>query len=174
MVYGFAKQSGGAARIYSEIGLGTTVSIYLPLAPDAVPAIPLATAKQVPARQGGTVLVVDDELDLLDVATVYLNDLGYEALQAQDGAAALELVERRSDIVLILTDIIMPGGMNGVELADKVHRLKPAIKIIYSSGFPAGALEERSMLLAEGPLLRKPYQFSEFRDTISGVMNSEA
>jgi PAS domain S-box-containing protein len=174
MVYGFAKQSGGAARIYSEIGLGTTVSIYLPLAPDAVPAIPLANAKQVPARQGGTVLVVDDELDLLDVATVYLNDLGYEALQAQDGAAALELVERRSDIVLILTDIIMPGGMNGVELADKVHRLKPAIKIIYSSGFPAGALEERSMLLAEGPLLRKPYQFSEFRDTISGVMNSEA
>jgi signal transduction histidine kinase len=172
MVYGFAKQSGGTARIYSEVGVGTTVSIYLPLAVADMQSMAAEEPKAVLPTRGGTALVVDDEPDLLEVAAIYLCDLGYEALQAKDGAAALKIIELRQDIELMITDVIMPGGMNGVELAHKVRLLRPGIRIVYSSGFPAGALEERSMLLLDGPLLRKPYSFAEFRSTLSQAIEA--
>jgi PAS domain S-box-containing protein len=170
MVYGFVKQSGGTVRIYSEPGYGTTVSFYLPLAegmeiPGIIPSVDM------PAKFGGTVLVVDDEIDLLDIAVVYLADMGYTALHAVDGANALRMIERHPEIDLVMTDIIMPGGMNGVELAQKIRQLRPEIKVIYCSGFPADALAERTMPLVDGPLLHKPYQRAEFRAMIHGTMD---
>ena len=171
MVYGFAKQSGGTARIYSEPGLGTTVSLYLPLSASEAAPVPVSVSgiRQAYARPGGTVLVVDDEVELLNIALAYLKDLGYDALSAHDPDLAVEVLRARHDIVLMVTDIIMPH-MSGVELSRKAHELNPAIKIVYSSGFPAGALEERNMGLADAPLLRKPYRASEFSATISAVM----
>jgi len=173
MVYGFVKQSGGTARIYSEPGYGTTVSFYLPLAegsklPSSVPA----SASH--ARASGIVLMVDDELELLDISLAYLAEMGYTALQASDGASALKMVEQYPNIDLVVTDIIMPGGMNGVELAQKIRELQPQIKIVYSSGFPADALTERNMPLADGPLLHKPYQRAEFNAMIRGVMEGNS
>jgi PAS domain S-box-containing protein len=169
MVYGFVKQSGGTARIYSEPGYGTTVSFYLPLAEGSkLPARVPASASH--ARSGGIVLMVDDELELLDISLAYLAEMGYTALQASDGASALKMVEQYPNIDLVVTDIIMPGGMNGVELAQKIRQLRPDIKIVYSSGFPADALAERSMPLADAPLLHKPYQRAEFNAMIRGVM----
>ena len=169
MVYGFAKQSGGTARIYSEPGIGTTVSLYLPLSSSVPPSHLSSGTKKIYERPGGTVLVVDDEADLLDIAVAYLKDLGYEALAEQDPFSALEVLKHRRDIALIITDIIMPG-MSGVELAQAAHELNPAIKVIYSSGFPAGALEERNVSLSETALLRKPYRASEFSAAISAIM----
>jgi CheY-like chemotaxis protein len=124
-------------------------------------------------RLGGTVLVVDDEVDLLEVALVYLAEMGFTAYEAVDGASALEVLAQRPEIDLMVTDIVMPGGMNGVELVQKALVLRPGLKIIYSSGFPAEALAEKSMPLVDGPLLRKPYQRAEFVTMVHHAMESD-
>jgi PAS domain S-box-containing protein len=170
MVYGFVKQSGGTVRIYSELGLGTTVTMYLPLIESHSKQTAAVVEVHSPAKLHSTVLVVDDEPDLLKIAVAYLAEMGCTALKAIDAAAALEIVKQEKNIDLMMTDIIMPGGINGVELAQRVHELNPHIKIIYTSGFAAEALAERKMLLVEGPLLRKPYQRTEFRATIRSVL----
>jgi PAS domain S-box-containing protein len=173
MVYGFARRSGGTVRIYSEPGRGTTVSLYLPLAAGMPVPAPVAAASSPQARAVGTVLVVDDEVDLLEIAVAYLEDMGYRALHATDGAHALEVLAREPGIDLLITDVMMPGGMNGVELARKVRELKPDVKIIYSSGFPSEALAERSGTQVDGPLLYKPYQRNEFATAIRRVMDGD-
>jgi PAS domain S-box-containing protein len=170
MVYGFVKQSGGTVRIYSELDLGTTVSMYLPLVEAHSEQETAVAEAHSAAKLYGTVLVVDDEPDLLKIAVAYLTEMGCAALKAIDGAAALEIVQREKKIDLMVTDIIMPGGMNGVELAQRVHELSPEIKIIYTSGFAAEALAERRMSLVNGPLLRKPYQRAEFRAIVRSVL----
>ena len=116
------------------------------------------------------VLVVDDEEDLLEVAVAYLRAMGHIALQAGDAAAALAEAERHPDLDVLVTDILMPGGMNGVELARKMRERNPAIRVIYSSGFPADALTEKNGVLAEGPLLHKPYQRKEFVEMLHRVL----
>ena len=172
MVYGFVKQSGGAVRAYSELGQGTTVSFYLPLAADLSQPVPADAPKPLNAKMGGTVLVVDDEEDLIEVALAYLSEMGFATFEAKDGAGALEMLAQHDEIDLMVTDIVMPGGMNGVELVQRARALRPNLKIVYSSGFPAEALAEKSMPLVEGPLLRKPYQRAEFAAIVHSVMGS--
>jgi len=169
MVYGFAKQSGGTVRLYSEINFGTTVSLYLPLFEGKAEAGRAAVSVGAPSRLSGTALVVDDEEGLVEIAIAYLNDMGYATYHARDSASALAIVERHKDIDLILTDILMPGGMNGVALAEKIRELIQPVKVIYCSGFPANALSER-VSLVDGPLLRKPYQRAEFAAAVRAVM----
>jgi len=173
MVYGFVKQSGGTVRVYSELDHGTTVSFYLPLTGDFLRPISDAAPKPLNTDIDCTVLVVDDEEDLLDIAIAYLDEMGFTSFQAPDGASALEILKLHDEIDLLVTDIVMPGGMNGVELVEKARILRPDLKIIYSSGFPAEALAERSMSLVDGPLLHKPYQRNEFTAIIHRVMDSE-
>lgn len=162
MVYGFIKQSGGMVRIYSELGYGTEVSFYLPLAT----AIPLPAKQAIEDEEepnvSGTVLIVDDEVDLLEIAAAYLKEMGYSVLQATDAISALAIIDRDPDIKLIITDIIMPGGINGIELAKKVRQKNPNIVIIYSSGFSSEGLAERSGNKIDGPLISKPYQRQDF------------
>jgi PAS domain S-box-containing protein len=169
MVYGFAKQSGGTVRIYSEPGLGTTVSLYLPLA-EGQPLPPSAYPDLSTVRLTGKALVVDDEVDLLEIATTYLSQLGYTTLRADNGPNALKIAEQNRDIDLIVTDIIMPGGMNGVEFAEKVHQYLPHVKLIYCSGFPANALTERGLPQVDRPILQKPYLRAEFGAMVAAVM----
>jgi len=174
MVYGFAKQSGGTVRIYSEPQLGTTVSLYLPFANHSNLRDAVAVNEEQAAILDCSVLVVDDEDDLLEIAVSYLQDMGLKAHYACDGASALEILRLNPDISVILTDVIMPGGMNGAELVRRVRENHPAIRVIYCSGFPAEALAERSMTLTDGPLLRKPYQRAEFEKAIAAVMQTTA
>jgi PAS domain S-box-containing protein len=170
MVYGFVKQSGGTVRIYSEPSHGTTVSLYLPLA-DHVQLQPKPVLKQIlQDKVGGVVLVVDDEVDLLEVAVAYLEDMGYQVFHATDGNSALRVIESESAIDLLVTDVIMPGGMNGVQLAQKAMLRRPGIKIVYSSGFPSSALNERGGTRVEGPLLYKPFRRDDFVATIRRAM----
>jgi PAS domain S-box-containing protein len=170
MVYGFVKQSGGIARIYSELGVGTNVSMYLPLVEAGLEQQTVTPEEHSPAKLDCTVLMVDDEADLLKIAVAYLAEMGCNALKATDGASALEIVKRERKIDLMVTDIIMPSGMTGVDLAQRVSELNPEIKVIYSSGFPADVLAERRMSPMDGPLLRKPYQRAEFRAVIRRVL----
>ena len=172
MVYGFVKQSGGTVRIYSELGHGTTMSFYLPLVGDYLHPAPTKILKPLRAQSDSIVLVVDDELDLLEVAVAYLEEMGFTSFEANSGASALDILMKRRDIDLLVTDIVMPGGMNGVELVEKARALRPNLKIIYSSGFPAEALAERSMSLVDGPLLHKPYQRSEFTAIVHSVLTN--
>jgi CheY-like chemotaxis protein len=172
MVYGFAKQSGGFLRIYSEPGLGTTVSFYLPIVADVAHAAPARVLKSDHASLDGTVLVVDDEADLIEVALVYLTDMGLNTFEATDGISALEMLAQHGEINLLITDIVMPGGMSGTELAQRARALYPTLKIIYSSGFPAEAVAEKTMPHVDGPILRKPYRFSEFGAAVRSVMGA--
>jgi len=173
MVFGFVKQSGGMIRIYSELGHGTSISIYLPLAEDE--ALPTKTTVKTPMqiKADGLVLVVDDEVDLLDVIVSYLEDMGYKVRSATDGPSALAILQSEPSIELLITDIIMPGGLNGVELGIKARELNPDIKIIYSSGFPSAALTERSGTTIVGPLLSKPYQLNDLVAAINVVMSGD-
>lgn len=170
MVYGFIRQSGGTIKIYSEQEHGTTVTFYLPI----TEGIPLRTATDTTEMEnqstvGGIVLIVDDETDLLEVASTYLKEMGYTVLEAMDAKSALMIVEREPNIDLLITDIIMPGGMNGIELAKKIRQQNKNIAIIYSSGFPAEALAERSGII-DAPLISKPYQRNEFSTIIRRTM----
>jgi PAS domain S-box-containing protein len=174
MVYGFARQSGGTVRLYSEVGYGTTVTLYLPLAGEFVPAVPEISTSHVSVHRGGTVLVVDDETELLEIAQAYLTEMGYSAMRADNAASALNTLALHKEIDLMITDIIMPGGMNGVELAKKARELSPELKVIYSSGYPSDALVERSGTSVDGPLLRKPYQRSEFATMIQRTLDGQA
>jgi hypothetical protein len=174
MVYGFVKQSGGTVRIYSELGHGTTVSFYLPVVADISHPVPTDTPNLFDTKLAGTVLVVDDEVDLLELAVVYLGEMGLTALQAKDGASALMTIAKHGEIDLMVTDIFMDGGMNGAELVESARALRPALKIIYSSGFPAEVLAEKTMSLIDGPLLRKPYQRREFAAIVHNVMEGSS
>ena len=170
MVYGFARQSGGTVRLYSEVNVGTTVSLYLPLAGEASPPVSEEPMPALSFAAGGTVLVVDDEPDLLEIARAYLMEMGYSAMTANNAVLALNMLAQSDEIQLMMTDILMPGGMNGVELAERARTLRPGLKVIYSSGFPADALIERNGTMVDGPLLRKPYHRGEFNAIVQRIM----
>jgi PAS domain S-box-containing protein len=165
MVYGFAKQSGGHIQLYSELGQGTSVRIFLPAASKAV-AEP--DGRDSPAGQtrlgvpGGTekILVVEDDARVRRVAVSRLLDAGYAVVEAADGAEALAKLAENPDVALLFTDVVMPGGMMGDELAQKVRALKPGIKILFSSGYAEPTIAGRE-LAQSGSWLKKPYTARE-------------
>lgn len=177
MVYGYIKQSGGHATIYSEVGRGTTVNLYLPIAKDAIleegsgtgdPFSSFETNKRHTkhTKGYGTVLVVDDEVGLLEVTVTYLEEHGYRVLDAVDGPSALEICAEEERIDLLLTDVVMPGYMNGVELARAVRGRHPAIAVIYMSGFPSSALTVRTGMPVDAPVISKPFSREALLDLV--------
>jgi len=159
MVYGFAKQSGGATRIYSERGQGTTVSLYLPIAGETMPARASAPERiQKVSERPLNIMVVDDEEDLLDVATEFLTGMRHTVVRSRSGAEAIEMLRNHPEIEVAVTDVIMGDGMNGVELARQLLRSRPELKIVFTSGFSADALSFRDEQLMAWPILQKPYQ----------------
>jgi PAS domain S-box-containing protein len=167
MVYGFVKQSSGHIRIYSEPGHGTSVHLYVPVAAEAASTGLDTTVAPLMAPGRGTALVVDDEVDLLEIAVTYLEDMGFTALSAVDGPSALEVVARTPALDLLLTDVIMPGGINGVALAQQIRQQQPDVTVIYASGFASSALVERRQLQVDGPLVHKPYR----RDQLTAAVH---
>jgi PAS domain S-box-containing protein len=166
MVYGFVRQSGGAIRIYSEPGHGTTVTIYLPLGGSYLiqPDLPAPVSSSI--RTSGKVLLVDDEPELLEIAELYLQKMGCHVYRAENPRAALVIAAQESDLALLITDIIMPGGMNGVELARQIREELPQIRVVYCSGYPANAMADRGLPPIDGQLLQKPYKRSEFETAV--------
>jgi signal transduction histidine kinase/ActR/RegA family two-component response regulator len=166
MVYGFARQSKGHVQLYSEPGHGTTVSLYVPCAGGNGETL---QAKNVPLKRshtGGKVLLVDDEIELLDIAATYLSKLGYEVFQARDAAQALTRIAEQPGIDVLVTDIVMPGPLNGIELAEAVLGRNPAVHTLFTSGFPADALAEKNFSVGDRILLNKPYRLSELSDAV--------
>jgi nitrogen-specific signal transduction histidine kinase/CheY-like chemotaxis protein len=174
MVYGFARQSGGHAEIYSEPGLGTVVSLYLPRAEgagdDAGGAAGRAPASAWPGR-GETVLVAEDEPGVRRVTARRLRGLGYAVLEAADGPSALAVMERHPEVALLLTDMVMPGGMTGAALAAAARARRPGLAVVVVSGYAA---PESLDGLPEGTAwLRKPYAAADLARTLRRALDPE-
>jgi CheY-like chemotaxis protein len=170
MVYGFVKQSGGHIKIYSEVGHGTTIKLYLPPASAAVEASAPAAA---PIEGGAeTILVVEDDIVVRNFVMAQLQSLGYRTISAADGHAALNIVARSEPFDLLFTDVVMPGGMSGRELADIVVKIRPGIKVLYTSGYTENALIHHGRLDAGVLLLAKPYLSSDLARMIRTALES--
>ena len=137
MIYGFVRQSGGQVRIYSEIGQGTTMALYLPRhhADGAEESAEVAASPIPPAESGEAVLVVDDEPTVRMLVADVLEELGYRAIEAQDGASGLQVLQSGTRVDLLVTDVGLPGGMNGRQLADAARRERPDLKVLFITGY---------------------------------------
>ena len=157
MVYGFVKQSQGHIKIYSELGIGTTVRIYLPK--DVKPGVPAAPSLTsiTEIRGSETILLAEDNSIVREFAKAQLADLGYAVLEAANGAEALSILARHPEVRLLFTDVVMPGGMNGRELAAEASMLVPNLKVLFCSGYAQNAIFDRGLLDANVNLLNKPY-----------------
>ena len=161
MVHGFVKQSSGHVAVYSEPGQGTAVNIYLPRA-DTIPTERLAPAsEEVPRGHGELVLLVEDDDLVRNFASAHLHSLGYRTLAAANGQAALGLFKQHPGIDLLFTDVVMPGGMSGRELADRIQTLRPELPVLYTSGYTENAIVHQGRLDAGVILLTKPYRRGE-------------
>ena len=161
-VYGFVRQTGGHVRIYSEIGQGTTLKIYLPRhAGDDDVAEPDSRSQNTAHAIGAeTVLVVEDDEALRSYTTEILAELGYRVLAAHDGQSALQALEKNK-VDLLFTDVVMPGGMNGRQLADEAVRRSPGLKVLFTTGYTRNAIVHHGRLDAGVQMIGKPFSFSE-------------
>jgi PAS domain S-box-containing protein len=176
MIYGFVRQSGGQARIYSEPGQGAMVCLYLPrfLGAAADADASAEAAETVPrAEQGETVLVVDDEPTVRMLVADVLEDLGYTAIEAADGAAGLKVLQSPARIDLLVTDVGLPGGMNGRQVADAARALRPALKVLFITGYAENAVLGHGHLDPGMHVLTKPFAMdalaSRIKDLIAGA-----
>jgi PAS domain S-box-containing protein len=156
-VYGFITQSGGDIAIDSTVGQGTVMSMYLPTHDGGG-----EVAEYKPPKAGlEKVLIVEDETDLLEVAAELFRAIGYEVLTASSGAEAVDVLERTTDVDILFSDIVMPNGMNGVELARLARQRYPDLKIVLASGYPLPILKAEHGNLENFLFINKPYQLSE-------------
>ena len=155
-VFGWVKQSGGHIKIYSEVGHGTTIKLYLPRAVEEG-AVAAAPAEPVPPGGNETILVVEDNANVRKTVVRQLHDLGYRSVEAESGASALELVAEGLSFDLLLTDVVMPGGMTGYQLADQLRRTRPDTRVLFTSGYTELA-RSADQLSRRDSLLSKPYR----------------
>ena len=173
MVYGFVKQSGGHVIIYSEEGHGTTVKLYLPRAePGDAAAVEEAAPGPAVEAGGETILVVEDDAAVREIAVSLLRDHGYHVLEAEDGAAALKILDDHPDIDLLLTDVVMPGGMGGPDLARNARERRPDLKVLFTSGYAEHAIAHGGVLGEGVEILGKPYQTDEMMLKVRRVLDS--
>jgi signal transduction histidine kinase/CheY-like chemotaxis protein len=173
-VYGFVRQSGGHVKIYSEVGEGTTIKIYLPRyfgadaeRTEAARRVPL------PTNDGSvSVLVVEDEEGVRMHAVEALNELGYKVFEAESGTAALKVLDTNSDIDILFTDVVMPD-MNGRRLAEEVTRRRPSIKVLYTTGYTRNAIVHNGMLDPGVSLLSKPFTLEQLARKIADVLKEK-
>ncbi len=177
MVYGFAKQSGGHITIYSEEGVGTTVNLYLPrkTGPGTVGNI----SKTEPAGSelvGGdeTILVVEDEKRVRDLIVKRLQMLGYNVMAAEDGKQAMAVLEEFNDIQIVITDLVMPGGMSGYDLAKFVVDTYKSVKVLLTSGYAEDLVNGGKLASRELPLLRKPYSQAGLATAVRNCLDAQA
>jgi PAS domain S-box-containing protein len=172
MVYGFVKQSGGHVQLDSEPGLGTTVRLFLPVRDDGAAA---ATQRQAvapaAAARGETVLLVEDDARVRQVSHRRLRELGYAVLQAENGPAALKVLDDGAAIDLLFTDVVMPGGMTGVDLAHEARRRRPGLKILFTSGYADPGVLQDGLLTGGAGWLGKPYTLRELQAKLRTLLD---
>ncbi|MDB5854163.1 MAG: baeS [Herminiimonas sp.] len=173
-VYGFATQSRGHLRLYSEPGKGTTVQLYLPrhlaeAPPDTVAERHADTPR---AKRKSKVLLVEDETPIRDMSTEMLTDLGYNVFEASDGAEALAMLQSMPHVDLLITDVGLPGGMNGRQLADAARELYPGLKVLFITGFAAAAVVRDRMLDPGMQVMTKPFSMVSFANKVRSIIET--
>jgi PAS domain S-box-containing protein len=170
MVYGFVKQSGGHIRIYSEDGQGTTIKLYLPRAVGYIPQV--ADVPLAPVGGGEErILVVEDDALVRDYVVAQLRSLGYSTLTAKNATEALAVLDGDSAIDLLFTDVIMPGAMNGRQLADEAVKRRPSLRVLFTSGYTENAIVHHGRLDPGVLLLPKPYRKSDLARMVRMAMD---
>lgn len=164
MVFGFVKQSGGHIRVYSEMGEGTSFKMYFPRSKGEQPQAVVSHPGRGVSGGTETILVVEDDDAVRDHVTGLLGGLGYRVLEASTGAAAMDVLAKAGEVDLLFTDIVMPGGMGGRELAETARAARPSLKILFTSGYTENAIMHNGRLAHGVKLLSKPYR----RDTLAG------
>lgn len=173
MIYGFARQSGGQVRIYSEVGQGTTMCIYLPRHLGEADSEDVAhPSSSETAGQGETILVVDDEATIRHLIDEVLDELGYAVIGAADGAAGLKILQSGSRIDLLITDVGLPNGMNGRQLADAARALRPSLKVLFITGYAENAAVRNGHLEPDMELLTKPFTLDDLSSKVRGMLAS--
>ena len=178
MVHGFVKQSGGHIRVFSEVGEGTTVKIYLPRYTDSTNVDSGPRAASVDgsddsprARKGETIVLVEDDHAVSEYAVSVLQDLGYRVLTAHDGTEGLAVVKAAKRIDLLFTDVVLGGELNGRQLADAVQKLKPEVPVLFTTGYTRNAIIHHGKLDAGVNLLNKPYTQRDLAMKIRAVID---
>jgi PAS domain S-box-containing protein len=172
MIYGFAKQSGGQVRIYSEEGAGTTMRIYLPRYRGEVEegSVPPKLSEAPRAQAGETVLVVDDEPTVRMLVTEVLDELGYAAIEAADGTSGLKVLQSDVRIDLLITDVGLPKGMNGRQMADAAREARPTLKVLFITGYAENAAVGDGHLEPGMHLLTKPFAMETLVSRIKAII----
>jgi CheY-like chemotaxis protein len=178
-VYGFAKQSGGHMAIYSEVGEGTTVKLYLPRFRQAAEATERhRTAEAAPlgplrARAGETVLVVEDEPMVRDFSVSALEEAGYRVLAAEDGPSGLALLDAHPETTLLFTDVVLTGPMNGRKVADEALRRRPDLKVLFTTGYTRNAIIHHGRLDPDIDLLTKPFTADALARKVRRILDAK-
>ena len=170
-IYGFAKQSGGHVTIYSEVGKGTSVRLYLPRAASTAVESERRRAVAETVGEGETVLVVEDNPDVREVTAKRLDMLGYRVVTAESGPAAIALLQGEGKIDLVFSDVMMPGGMSGFDLARWVRANRPTIKVLLTSGFTGEIAKNGEVAVDDIEVLRKPYAIAELARAVREAMS---
>ncbi len=173
MVYGFVKQSNGHVSIYSEPGLGTTVRLYLPAAANGRPArAQTSDVIEHLASRGEVLLIVEDDPFVRSYAVMCLRSLGYTVIAATDGAEALQILDGDTHIDILFTDVVMPGGINGWELAETALSRRQELRVLLTSGYALDTIAGRSRGRGDMPILTKPYRKAELAQRLRDVMEA--
>jgi signal transduction histidine kinase/CheY-like chemotaxis protein len=176
MVYGFVRQSGGQVRIYSEVGRGTTMCLYLPRHYGDASEVPTITSSTASARAptGKTVLIVDDEPSVRMLVTDVLEELGYASIEAADGPAGLRILESEAVVDLLITDVGLPGGINGRQLADAARVTRPELKVLFITGYAENAIIGNGQLAPDMHVLTKPFMMDTLTRRIRDIVERRA
>ena len=173
MVYGFVKQSGGNVSIYSECDEGTIVRLYLPRIRQTADDLAARGGQaDQSAVTGETVLVVEDDADVLTLVVTVLKDLGYDVLSARTGQAGLSVLHHTHAISLLLTDVVLPGGMSGQQLVEEVSRLQPGIRVLFMSGYSENMLSGEGRLRPGVHLIQKPFRRTDLAAKLREVLDA--
>ncbi len=175
MVFGFVKQSGGHVKIYSEPGHGTTVRLYLPRAVGAAPSASRVNAPVDLPRGNVSVLVVEDEPAVREIAVAILSESGYRVLQAADGESGLRVFgAHAAEIALLLTDVVLPGPIRGRELAERINAVRPEVKVLYMSGYTENSIVHHGRLDDGVQLIGKPFKRGELIAKVAATLGPAA
>jgi CheY-like chemotaxis protein len=173
-VYGFVKQSGGHVKIYSEFGQGTTIRIYLPRLMTDVAVLDAEADEPIPDGDGNeTILVLEDDDDVRTYSVEVLRELGYRVIEAYDGPSALRLLERQARVDLLFTDVVLPGGMTGAQVAVQARELRPGLKVLFTTGYARNAIIHHGRLDKGVRLITKPFSSAELAGRIRDVLDEQ-
>jgi CheY-like chemotaxis protein len=172
-VYGFVKQSGGHVKIYSEVGQGTTVKLYLPrLLAEPVVAERLENTLPAEGSTEETILVLEDDDDVRTSSVESLREIGYRVIEAHDGPSALRLLERQMRVDLLFSDVVLPGGLTGAQVSAQAREMRPGLKVLFTTGYARNAIIHHGRLDKGVQLITKPFSLNDLAAKVRDILDA--